>query len=227
MIKYNYTILQQSEEWYAARCGILTASDMAKILTQKKLEYAENDGSRAHLNELLAQRITGYVELAYRSDDMLRGLDDEKDAKNEYEKHYAKVVDCGFITNDKWGFTLGYSPDGLIGDNGLIEIKSRRQKYQVETVIAGVMPDEYRLQIQTGLLVSEREYCDFISYSGGLPMLVLRVEPDRVVQEAILSAASEFHGRLHTMHCAYKNRVEDKSVRLTLTVRHVEEQIKL
>ena len=111
---------------------------------------------------------------------------------------------CGDSTNthDRWGFTLGYSPDGLVGRAGLIECKSRRQKYQVQTVVEHVatggqtIPAEYVLQCQTGLLVSEREWLDFISYSGGLPMAVIRVWPDEQVQNAIIEAASDFEDRI-------------------------------
>lgn len=225
MIKYYDNIIQQSEEWYAARCGLLTASDMAKILTSKKLEYAENEGCRNHLNELLAQRITGYVEPSFRSDDMLRGLEDEKYAKNEYEKHYDKVKDCGFVTNDRWGFTLGCSPDGLVGEKGGLQIKSRRAKYQIETIIAGVMPDEFRIQVQSEMLITERPWWDFVSYSGGLPMLTLRILPDLDVQTAIVACAIEFHERLKNLLVAYGERLQDTAARLVSTERHLPEEI--
>lgn len=224
-IKYHYNLIQQTVEWYSARCGLLTASDMAKIIAAKKLEYAENDTARSHLNELLAQRITKFVEPCYRSDDMLRGLEDEKDAKNAYEKSYFQVKDCGFITNDNFGFTLGYSPDGLVGEDGLVEVKGRRAKYQIETIIAGVMPDEFRIQVQTGLLVSGRKYCDFISYSNGLPMLTLRIEPDELIQDAIIACATEFHTRLKILLEAYQSRLLDKGARLVPTERRVEQEI--
>ena len=158
-----------------ARCGLLTASEMNLILTPKNLLYADNDKSRGHLYELAAQRINQYVEPTFKSDAMLRGLEDEKEAKNAYESNYFTIRDCGFITNDKWGFTLGYSPDGLVGDFGVVEIKSRKQKFQVETIKDNTMPDDFRIQVQTGLLVSGREWCDFISYTGGMPMLTVKI----------------------------------------------------
>src|SRR3546814_11524267 len=109
-----------------------------KLIVTPTLKAANNDKTRTHLYELLAQRVTGYVEPHYISDDMLRGMDDEIIARDEYTKHHAPVEQTGFITNDKWGFTIGYSPDGLVGDDGLIECKSRRQKYQVQTIIEHV-----------------------------------------------------------------------------------------
>lgn len=201
-ITYHEELTQGSEEWAAARCGLLTASEMHLILTPT-LKAASNDKERSHLYELLAQRITGYVEPRYISDDMLRGMDDEIAAVELYAKKYAPIERVGFITNDKWGFTIGYSPDALVGDDGLVECKSRRQKYQIQTIVENVVPPEYMIQIQTGLLVSEREWLDFISYSGGLPMFVLRVEPIAEYQEAIVSAATAFEARLAEKLAAY------------------------
>ena len=194
-IKYHTDLEQGSDEWLAARCGLLTASEMKLILTPT-LKIASNDKERSHLYELMAQRITGYVEPHYVSADMLRGQEDEVEARILYAKNYADVDDMGFITNNHWGFTIGYSPDGMVATDGLIEIKSRRAKYQIETIISREVPEEYTLQIQTGLLVTGRKWCDFVSYSGGLPMVVIRAYPDPKIREAILNAASAFEGRL-------------------------------
>lgn len=205
MIRYHRELVQGSDEWLAARCGLLTASEM-KLIVTPTLKPASNDKERAHLFELLAQRITRYVEPRYVSDDMLRGQEDEIEARALYAEHYAPVEEVGFITNDRWGFTLGYSPDGLVGADGLIEVKSRRQKYQVETIIGGDLPADYALQIQTGLLVSERAWLDFVSYSGGLPMVTLRVYPDERAQAAIVEAAAAFEERLAVRLAQYRER---------------------
>jgi hypothetical protein len=209
-IRYHADLDQGSDAWLAARCGILTASEMKLILTPT-FKLADNDKTRAHVYELLAQRITRYVEPHYVSDDMLRGMSDEIDARLMYEKMLAPVTSMGFITNSLWGFTIGYSPDGLVGDDGLIEAKSRRQKYQVQTICehvwqdrATTIPAEYVLQAQTGLLVSERQWLDFISYSGGLPMAVIRVYPDEKVQAAIVEAATAFEVKLAEKAAQYR-----------------------
>lgn len=198
-IRYYEDLEQGSPEWLAARCGLLTASEMKLILTPT-LKIAANDKERSHLYELLTQRITKYVEPHYISDDMLRGHEDEIEARILYNDNYAPVTEVGFITNDKWGFTLGYSPDGLVGDDGLIEAKSRRQKFQTETIIDyfvdGATPADYLLQVQTGPLVSERQWCDLISYSGGQPMITMRIWPDPKVQNAIIEASGAFEERL-------------------------------
>lgn len=226
-VRYYPELTQGSDEWHAARCGLLTASEMKLIITPT-LKVAANDKERAHLYELLAQRITGYVEPQYVGDDMLRGHDDEIEARLLYARNIAPVQETGFITNDRFGFTLGYSPDGLVGEPGQIEAKSRRQKYQVQTVIENVLgqtvPAEYLIHTQAGLLVSEREWCDFISYSGGLPMVVVRAYPDPVVQEALLSAASEFEARLAKRLAEYHDALAS-TARLFPTERKIEQEM--
>ena len=148
-ITVHENLIQGSDEWLQQRCGLLTASEMKHIITPT-LKVADNDKTRTHLWELLFQRLTGYVEPQYVSDDMLRGRDDEIEARMQYGKHFAPVTEIGFITNDRWGFTIGYSPDALVGDDGLIECKSRRGKYQVQTIAEDEVPAEYMIQLQTG-----------------------------------------------------------------------------
>lgn len=223
-IKLHNDVVQGSDQWLALRRGIMTASEM-KLAITPTLKIADNEKTRAHLYELLAQRITGYVEPMYISDDMLRGAEDEVRARILYAEKYAPVEEIGFITNDEWGFMIGYSPDGLVGDDGLIECKSRRMKFQVETILADTMPDEYMLQIQTGLLVSGRKWCDFISYSGGLPMFTKRVTPDFAVQEAIIRGATAFNAKLTEMQDLYELRLSSEVARLIPTERVIEEEI--
>lgn len=222
MIRYHADLIQGSDEWLEARRGILTASEMKLIITPT-LKPASNDKERSHLFELLAQRITGHVEPAYVSDDMLRGQEDEIEARALYAEHYAPVQEMGFITNDEWGFTIGYSPDGLVGDDGGIEIKSRRQRHQIETILNGTMPADYLIQVQTGMLVTGRKWCDFISYSGGLPMAVIRVAADPAIQAAILDAAEAFEDRLITRLAAYR----EASAGLIPTERKIEVEMHL
>ncbi len=194
-VTYHNDFEQGSGAWLAQRCGMLAASEIERILTPT-LKVARTEKERQHVYELLAQRVNKYVEPQYISDAMLRGENEEIAARELYSEKYAPVAQCGFVTNDKWGFNMGYSPDGLVGDDGLIEVKSRAQKYQMQTIIEAVLPVEFSLQVQSGLLISERNWCDFISYSGGMVMFVLRIFPDPVIQNAIVEAASAFEARL-------------------------------
>lgn len=223
MIRYHFDIEQGSEEWHALRCGILTASEMKFIVTPT-LKPASNDKERAHLFELLGQRITQHTEPRYISDDMLRGHEDEIEARIRYAENFAPVTECGFVTNDDHGFVIGYSPDGLVDYDGLIECKSRRQKYQVETILADRVPEEYMLQIQTGLLVTGREWLDFVSYCAGLPMFIKRVFPDEKYQDAIIAAATDFERRLQEAQQKYAAWLDRQPVVIT-TVRTIQEEI--
>ena len=220
MIEYHDNIAQGSDEWVAIRLGRLTASEMHLIITPT-LKVADNDKSRAHHYQLASQRITSYIEPQYISDDMLRGQSDEIYAREAYSKNYEQVTECGFVTNDDFSGVVGYSPDGLVGDDGLIEIKSRRQHLQVKTILEDIVPAEYMIQIQTGLLVTGRKWLDFISYSGGLPMFVKRVFPDIKMQSAIRAAAICFNLRLNEMVHEYGLKIDG----LVKTERIIEEEI--
>ena len=227
MINYHRDIIQGSDEWHQARLGILTASEMKHVITAKTLKTADNETARQHVWELAAQRISGYVEPSYIGDDMLRGWEDEIKARVKYEEHTGQEVEeVGFITNDKWGFTIGYSPDGcVIGTKGGIECKSRRQKYQVQTVVEWhrlkAVPSDFLIQLQTGLLVAEWDWIDLVSYSGGLHMPIMRVYPDLKIQEAIVEAATVFEGKVSEAVKDY----EKATVGMALTEREVEEEM--
>lgn len=218
-------LAQGSLEWLSARCGLITASTVKLIMTPTG-KPARNDATRTHLYELLAQRVTGYVEPTYVSDDMLRGQQDEVTARWMYDKTVAPVTEVGFITRQFDGFKLGYSPDGLVGDFGLIEIKSRRQKHQARTIIecaaAGTVPAEYALQCQTGLLVTGRQWLDYISYCGGMPMAMVRVYPDDAVHAAILEAAAEFESQLQERLETYHATVKAQAMPMTERVEYGE-----
>jgi len=227
MITYHPEITQGSEEWRAARCGLLTASEMHLMLTPSTLKASSNDKERAHVAELAAQRITKYVEPSYVSDDMLRGMDDEIAARAIYAKAYAPLETVGFITSDKLGFPIGYSPDAkLVGQNAGIEVKSRRQRFQMETICNLAMPTEYAIQLQTGLLVSEWEWIDFVSYSSGMPMVTMRIFPDEVIQKAIASAAKHAEERIALKIAQYTDVIAS-GARLIPTERRIYEEMHL
>ena len=234
IVRYD-DLVQGTAEWHKARNGLLTASEMKFLLTPGKLQVASNEKERAHLYTIVAQRMAGYTEDAFQGYAMLRGHEDEFDARLKYHETYHPVEECGFITNDKWGFTLGFSPDGLInGDpvdgDGFIEAKSRAHKLQIETIlthaVAQTMPDEFAIQVQTGMLVSERNWCDFISYSAGLPMFTVRIYEDEKIQKAILEAAEAFEERAANAIIKFAEII-DSGARLLPTERRANEEITL
>ena len=198
---------QRSDAWYQLRLGIMTASAVHGLLTTKTLAVADNDTSRGLIATAAAERIAGFVDPTYQSIDMMRGANDEPVAAHAYSEHHGPVTECGFMVRTWDGVRLGYSPDGLVGDDGLIEIKSRRGKKHVETVVAGEVPAENMAQIQAGLLVSGRAWCDYVSYSAGLHLWTKRVYPDDRWFEAIRAAVEAFERAVSTTVFAYTRAV--------------------
>ena len=182
-------LIQGSDEWHDQRRGIITGSAVGRLITPKTVKPASNPESRSLTTLLAAERITGWTDPTYINDDMMRGTLNEPIARDKYAKHYAPVAEVGFMIEDRWGFKIGYSPDGLVGEDGLIEIKSRRQKTQLATVIDDAVPLENMAQCQAGLLVSGREWLDFVSFAGGMPLWVKRVYPQQKWFDAIIEAA--------------------------------------
>ena len=171
-------------------------------------ETASNDVSRGLTMLLVAERITGWTEEMHISEDMWRGITDEPLARDKYSEKYAPVTQAGFMTYEEPGVKIGYSPDGLVGNDGLIEVKSRRPKKHVSTILSGHPPAENMAQCQAGLLVSGREWLDYISYCGGLPMWKTRVYPDQRWFDAILAAARTFESNAAEMVRLYQESIE-------------------
>lgn len=202
--------LQQGEpEWLAARCGIVTASVIGQLITPSTLKVANNDTSRGLTATLVAERITGHVEPVQVSGPMLRGQLDEPYARDAYAEHHAPVDVIGFMVRDFGKYRIGYSPDGLVGDDGLIEIKSRAQKKHLQTILADEVPLENMAQIQTGLLVSGRDWCDYVSFCSGMPLWTKRVEPNEKWFDAITDAALTFEANAAEMIATYADATKD------------------
>lgn len=172
------------------------------------IEVANNETSRSLTKLLVAERLTGFTEDIFTSADMERGRMDEPVARDLYSEHYAPVVEVGFMVRQEDGWTLGYSPDGLVGDDGLIEVKSRRQKNHLATVLADKVPAENMAQTQAGLLVSGRAWVDYVSYCGGMPLWTKRVFPDQRWFDAIIQAVRTFESAAEDMANTYLSRVE-------------------
>ena len=197
---------QGTDEWLEARRGIVTASVVGRLITPT-LKHANNDTSRGLVRELVAERITGRVVPTYPSRDMERGTLDEPYAREVYAEHYAPVAEVGFMVREINGARLGYSPDGLVGDDGLIEIKSRQPKVHLAHILADRVPAENMAQIQCGLLVSGRSWCDYISYCGGMPLWTKRVTPHPAWQVAITDALEAFEEAAEDTLKAYRAAV--------------------
>lgn len=182
---------QGSIQWRQARKGVITASNVKHILTPT-LKVAANDKTRSYVYQLVADRVTDFLEEGFESWDMRRGKQDEIYARELYSETYEDVQQCAFISNTIEGVDCGYSPDGLVGDDGLIEVKSRKTNLSIKDTMEflhkGEVPKDDILQVQFGLLVSEREWCDYIIYSGGIKMVKVRSVPIPLIQDAMIEA---------------------------------------
>jgi hypothetical protein len=200
-------LLQGSDAWHDQRRGIVTASVVGKLLTTTG-RVANNDYSRALTTLLVAERITGWTDPTFTNDDMMRGVNEEPRARALYSERYAPARESGFMLREEQDWKLGYSPDGLVGDDGLIEVKAPRAKKHLATILSGAVPPEHMPQIQAGLLVSGREWLDFISFCGGMPMWVCRVHPDPKWFDAITEAVRQFEATAVQMVADYEAAVE-------------------
>lgn len=211
-LKIHDDLEQGSDEWLQARCGILTASVVGQLITPKTIKPATNDTARSVMEALIAERLTGHVEPMYVTSDMERGTLDEPFARDLYAEHHAPVTETGFMVRTQSGRSLGYSPDGLVEDDGLIEIKSRKPKIQLRTIVADEVPAVNMAQLQTGLLVSGRAWIDYVSFCGGMPLYVKRVYPDARWFEAITGALDMFEIFAATTTEAYQNATAGRPI---------------
>jgi hypothetical protein len=183
---------QGSDEWLQLRCGILTASTVGKLLTPTG-KVADNDTARGLMQTLIAERISGHVEYVHPSFDMQRGTMDEPYAREMYaEQQLAPVTEIGFATRDVGGFTLGASPDGLVGELGGLEIKSRNAKTQLRTFLDDKVPAGNLAQVHACMFVLDRDWWDYVSYAGGWPLYVKRVHRDEKWDAAITAALQSY-----------------------------------
>lgn len=163
---------QGTPEWFLARCGVATASKFKDVLAK-----GEGKTRTKYMRELACEIVRGAPSPfeAYKNADMERGNAYEDEARVLYclLTDY-QVSNIGFMRCDR----VGYSPDGVIGDDGLIEIKTKADALHAECLLLDKVPTEHTAQIQGGLWVSGRQWLDFVSYTPGLPLFVKRVFRD-------------------------------------------------
>jgi hypothetical protein len=188
---------QGSPEWYIARAAIPTASQFATVQASGK-GGGVSLTRRKYLLTLAGERLTGEPAESYSNFHMERGKLMEAEARELYEFQKDCVIDrVGFIRHDTE--KTGCSPDGLIGDDGVIEIKTALPHIQLERLIDNTLPSEHRAQVQGALWITGRKWCDFVSYWPKLPMLVVRVERDEDYIAALAKAVAAFNAELDAL----------------------------
>ena len=165
---------QGSPEWFEARLGIPSASMFSKIVTTKGVWSTQAD---SYINQLVAERLTGEREEVYQSHHMIRGTELEPEARDMYcLMKDVEVQEVGFCLHDT--LKVGCSPDGLIGEDGGLEIKAPAPATHVEYLRGGVLPSRYKQQVMGCLWITQREWWDFVSYHPNMKPLIVRVERD-------------------------------------------------
>lgn len=160
-------IIQGSPEWFAIRCGKLTASRMADATARTKTGWGA--GRKNLMAQLVAERLTGTVAESFSNAAMQWGTDTEPEARAAYEfYHGVDVVEIGFIDHPAIPMT-GCSPDGLVGKEGMVEIKCPNTATHIDTLLKGTIPSKYLKQMQWQMLCARRNWCDFVSYDPRLP----------------------------------------------------------
>lgn len=173
------------------------------------IEVADNDTSQGVTFTLIAERIAAFTEDTPMSSDMWRGVEHEPYARDVYAENYGAVEVVGFMLRDFGTWRLGYSPDGLVGDDGLIEVKCPRAKTHLRTILADEVPAHHMAQLQAGLLVSGRKWIDFVSFVAGMPLFRKRVTPDPIWFDAITAACVAFERTAAQTVADYRERVAD------------------
>jgi len=173
-------IVQGSPEWFAARCGKVTASRVADVIAKTKTGYGASRANYAA--ELIAERLTGCTAPSFTNAAMQHGVEQEPVARAVYAaRENLEVIEVGFVDHPEI-INTGASPDGLVGDDGLIEIKCPNTATHLDTLLNRAVPSKYITQIQFQLACTGRAWCDFVSFDPRLPaemqMFVRRVDRD-------------------------------------------------
>jgi len=186
---------QGSQEWLQERCGKVTASRIADLMARTKSGYSASRANYA--SQLICERLTGCVAPSFTNAAMIHGTETEPEARRAYEFYIDRdVVQVGFMPHPSIEMA-GASPDGLIGDDGLLELKCPNSATHIETLLGGVIPDKYVKQMQFQMACTGRQWCDFASYDNRLPermrLFVKRVDRD---EELIGEIETEVRGFL-------------------------------
>jgi hypothetical protein len=224
----HHTVSQGGEEWHRLRSTIPTASCFDRLITPAKWKPTKGETRRGYMIELLANRIFGLATAdQFSSAAMDHGRQWEPIARAAYEfERGVEIQDGGFWTDD--AMTYGASPDGLIGEDGLIEFKNPEnpkvhiaalydlKEYEKQPFdwtqsaifggeVTGFVRDHWA-QVQGQLLVTRRAWCDLVCNFSRLPMVVVRVYPNPLYQQLLSSALAEFCGSLEAVTVDAKAR---------------------
>lgn len=205
-------IVQGTDEWFAARRGKVTASRVADLMARTKTGFSS---SRANYKaELLLEILTNTTAVGFVSEAMKWGTEKEPEARAKYsETIFEPVVEVGFVDHpDILG--AGCSPDGLVGDDGIIEIKCPNTATYLEILLTDIIPQKWQTQIQMQLDCTGRKWCDFVCYDPRMPeggqIYVKRVERDEMFIATMREMIITFIEELNNDVAKVKSKIEEK-----------------
>ena len=192
-----FDVDQGSIDWFKARLGVITASEFQTLLVKGKGDDGESVGQRTYMLTLIGERMTGLPQMSFSNDHMERGKQMEDEARDAYALITdADPVRVGFMLRGE----IGCSPDSLIGEDGMLEIKTKLPHHHLAVLLADEVPAEHMAQLQGQLLVSGRQWVDFVSYWPGLPIFIKRVHRDEPYLAVLRAAIEKFAKRLARTH---------------------------
>ncbi len=200
---------QRTDEWFTARLGKVTASRVSDVMAKTKSGWG---ASRAnYMAELIVERLTGQKGDSYQNAAMMWGTNTEPLARAAYEAHRGVLVEeTGFVPHPS-GTMTGASPDGLIGNDGLVEIKCPNTATHIDTLMSDGAPPKYFAQMQWQMACTGRAWCDFVSFDPRMPeemqLFVARVERDdawiTMAEEAVQEFLSELNEKVKSLKEKY------------------------
>lgn len=206
--------LQGNQEWRAARLGKVTASRVADVVAKTKSGYGA--GRANYMGELIVERLTGAPTDSYVNAAMQWGTNTEPQARAAYEVKKGEFVDLsGFVPHPTIA-NSGASPDGLIGEDGLIEIKCPNTSTHIETLLGGNIPAKYMIQMQWQMACTGRKWCDFVSFDPRMPeemrLFVRRLERNDEWIVELEKEVSKFLEELDEKQKALMEMAKDNAV---------------
>lgn len=195
---------QRTEEWLQARVGHITGSRMADVIS--KIKTGESQTRLNYKTQLVTERLTNQPVQTYFNNIMQQGIDREPDARMLYELERQEVKEVGFIKHPTIAMS-GVSVDGLVGKDGIIEIKCPLETTHTNTLLKKQAPKKYYPQMQWGLCVTQRSFCDFVSYNPAFPedlmLYIVRVERDddyiKMLEEEVVKFNEEIEQLLNSI----------------------------
>jgi len=196
---------QGSEEWFTIRIGKVTASRVADVIAKTKSGYSASRDN--YMAQLVCERLTGQKAEGFTNAAMQHGTETEPLARAAYEALKDVLVDeVGFVPHPSIQMA-GASPDGLVGDDGLLEIKCPNTATHIDTLLSETVPTKYYTQMQFQLACTGREWCDFVSFDNRLPqelqLFVKRVPRDetyiRLMEAEIVQFIAELDDKINKL----------------------------